>query len=99
MKNLPTDVIECESVSVRCNDGEIFEFPVVDNKNVFPHFYRTDTEFTYQIQTLLIHDLRAMYKKHKNIAYLICAWDKKEEISKEAMSVIISDETFHYLIK
>lgn len=93
------DVIECESVAVRCHDGEIFEFPVVDNKNLFPHFFRTYADFSYQVQTNLIHGVTAIYKKHKNISFLVGTLVKGGIVNDEVMKIIEEDDRLTYLLK
>ncbi|WP_141240224.1 hypothetical protein [Pantoea ananatis] len=103
MNSPSVKIIECESVAVRCDDGEIFQFTVVDNKNLFSHFYRANKigipspDFDYQLQCCCYN--YALYKRHKNIVYLVCAWTTKEEINEPAMEIINTEERLHYLIK
>lgn len=93
------DLIECESASVRLSNGEIFEFPVVDNKDTFPNFFRTNANSRIEIRSADFDELIiAMYKRKENLAYLVCAWEKKEEINKEAMEEIISNPKLAYLL-
>lgn len=92
-------IIKCESASVRLSSGEIFEFPVVDNKDLFPNFFRTTDKFGLELQCLFLEsEIYAMYKRKDNIAYLICAWEKPEEINQEAMNEIIADPKLSYLL-
>lgn len=99
MSQSENELIKCESASVRLNNGEIFEFPIVDNKDLFPNLFRTDAEFNIEIQCVLLeNDTHAMYRRKANIAYLICAWENKEEINEEAMKEITSNPKFSYLL-
>lgn len=99
MANSANDLIECESASVRLTSGNLFKFPIVNNKDVYRHFYKTDDEFEYQLQCLFLeNDTYALYGKKENLAYLICAWNKKEEINDAALEVIKSSDKFSYLL-
>lgn len=94
-----SDVIECGSISVKCDNGEIIEFPVVDNKGLFPNFFRTAEKFRFQVQCYLVEgNTYALYKRVNNIAYLLCAWNKKEEINNEALELISSKKELSYLL-
>ncbi|MDC7862241.1 hypothetical protein [Pantoea ananatis] len=99
MNSPSINVIKCDSVSVRCNDGEIFGFKVVDNKDMFPLFFRKNNNYDYCLQCLYVAKAYALYKKHKNIYYLICVWSEKEELNTEALEIIHADESLHYLLK
>lgn len=93
------EVIICESVSVRIAPGEYFEFAIVDNKDLFPNFFRTTSEFDVEIRCNHINELTyALYKRKANIAYLVCAWEKKEEINDRAMEAIKASPNLHYLL-
>lgn len=88
-----------QSVSVVLDNGEIFKFSLVDNKNMFTHCFRTDRKFNIEIRSISEKlTIYAMYKRHENLAYLVCAWEKKEEINEEAMNEIISNEKLSYLL-
>ena len=101
MANSANDIIECESVSVRIAPGEYFNFPVVDNKNIFLHFYKTSEEFKFQVQTSEPFEdetTYALYGKKGDFAYLICSWSKKEEINDAALEIIKSSDVFSHLL-
>lgn len=89
MNTTSNEVFEYESVSVRIGPGKYFEFPIVDNKNLFPHFFKATSESKLQLQTncsdVRIH---ALYQRKGNIFYLVCAWEKIEEINDEALKLI-----------
>jgi len=88
-----------QSASVVLDNGEIFKFTLVDNKNIFKHYFKTDREFNIEIHGMSEElNIYAMYKRHDNLAYLVCAWEKKEEINKEAMNEIISNKRLSYLL-
>ena len=95
----PNEVIKCESLKVKTITGSVFEFPVVDNKNMFPHFFKTQEVFDVQIQCSLLEDeAKAMYKRKDNIAYLICVWVKKEDINDKAMKEINERPKLSFLL-
>ncbi|QGY29050.1 hypothetical protein [Pantoea cypripedii] len=101
MTNSANDIIECESVSLRVAPGEYFNFPVVDNKGLFRHFYKTSEEFKFQVQSSEPFEedtIYALYGKKGDFAYLICAWDKKEEINDSALEILKSSVKFSYLL-
>lgn len=93
------EIITCESASVRIAPGEYFEFPIVDNKGLFPNYFRTKSTFVFELQCNCIDNfIYALYMRKANIAYLICAWEKKEEINDRAMEVIKDNPSLHYLL-
>lgn len=99
MEKKKYELIECESVSVRLTSGFFFDFPIVDNKGLFSHFYRTYEEFEHQIKCCLDTETYALYGRKENIAYLICAWKIKEEINESALNVISNSSKLNYLLK
>lgn len=99
MSQTSNEFIKCDSASVRLSNGEIFEFPIVDNKDLFPNFFRTELDFSIQVQCYLIgNETYAMYKRKENVAYLVCAWGNKSEINEEAMLEITVNPELAYLL-
>lgn len=99
MKNFSNDIIDCASVAVRIGPGEYFEFAVVDNKGLFPNFYRTSQKFEVMVQCNCIEEfIYAIYKRKGNIAYLVCAWEKKHELNDAAIELIKSKPELAYLL-
>ncbi|WP_152560670.1 hypothetical protein [Pantoea sp. NGS-ED-1003] len=93
------NVIDCESISVRVAPGEYFEFAVVDNKDMFPHFFKTSESFNIQLQCNCIDSLvYALYERKGNIAYLVCSWEHKSEINDAALGIIRSRPNLSYLL-
>lgn len=93
------NIIDCESVSVRIAPGEYFEFAVVDNKDMFPHFFKTNDSFNVQLQCNCIGSfVYALYERKGNIAYLVCAWELKSEINKAALELIKARPNLSYLL-
>ena len=93
MNTNPNEIIECESVSVRIGAGKYFEFPIVDNKDMFPHFFRANSDSNLQLQVSCLDELiYALYRREGNIFYLVCAWEKEEEINDEARKLIASSQ-------
>jgi len=100
MDNPTIDIFECHSLRVRCSDGELFEFPCVDNLDCFPFYFRGNIDSEIELRvTLSENELYAMYKRHKNIFYLIGAWSRHEDINDEVMKEIKSRDNLSYLIK
>lgn len=92
-------IINCQSASVKLSSGKIFEFPIVDNKNLFAHFFRTKSDFRVEVHCSFMEETKyAMYKRKENVAYLVCAWEKKSEINEEAMQEITLNPKLSYLL-
>jgi len=98
MKETNEKSYEGGPVGVRCSDGEFIYFPLVDNKKLFPTHFKTNEDFSYQLSSALKFRTHALYKRHKNIAYLVCAWVGKDEINEAALKIIKADKTLHYLL-
>lgn len=84
-------IIECESFTLRVAPGEYQNFPVVDNKGLFPHFRKTDEVFIngFEVYRTDNGPVVGIYKKVSSFAILVCAFSKMEGINTEA-SVILS---------
>lgn len=99
MTTSSNEIITCESASVRIAPGEYFDFPIVDNKDLFPNYFRTQSEFQFQLQCNCIDNfIYALYMRKANIAYLVCAWANKDEINDQAMQIIKENPKLHYLL-
>ncbi|MEB5973465.1 hypothetical protein MXF20_15400 [Pantoea dispersa] len=99
MSQPSNELIKCDSASVRLSNGEVFEFPIVDNKDLFPNLFRAESDFNIQVQCYLIDsEIYAMYKRKENIAYLVCAWENNSEINEEAMLEITTNPELAYLL-
>ena len=99
MRTSSNEIITCESASVRIAPGEYFEFPIVDNKDLFPHFFKTNSDFNFQVQCNCFEDfIYALYMRKEKLAYLVCCWANKDEINEQAMQIIKSNTSLHYLL-
>lgn len=99
MNTSSNEIIDCESVSVRIAPGEYFQFPVVDNKGLFPHFFRSESKSDLQLQTNCIDEyFHALYQRKGNVFYLVCAWQTKEEINNAALDMIKANPKFHHIL-
>lgn len=100
MNNPTTDLIKPYSIRLRLEAGELFEFPCVDNLNAFPYFFRTSSDHEFQIQCIYSEPPQyAMYRRNKNIFYLIGAWANPEDINTEVMKEIKSRDSLSYLLR
>lgn len=89
MINPAYDLNECESVSVRLPSGAFLEIPIVDNKGIFRHFFKTEEQFRYQVISNLENIATfALYEKIDNFSCLICAFSKAEEINDRAKEIL-----------
>lgn len=99
MKTPSSEIINCESASVRIAPGKYFDFPIVDNKGLFPSFFKTNSDFNIQVQCNCINDfIYALYLRKEKLAYLVCAWANKNEINDQAMQIIKENPKLHYLL-
>lgn len=99
MNTSSDEIITCESASVRIAPGIYFELPIVDNKDLFPNFFKTEENFRFQVQCNCINEfIYALYVRKENLAYLVCCWADKDEINEQAMQIIKSNPKLHYLL-
>lgn len=100
MNNPSSNLIKPSSIRLRLEAGELFEFPCVDNLNKFPYFFRTSSDHKYNFNCEFDEPpLYAMYKRHKNIFFLIGAWEDGENIPPEVMKIIKKTDELSYLLK
>lgn len=87
-------IIECESITLRVSPGEYHNFPIVDNKDLFAHYRRTNEECKFQLVTHLLDEpvIFAIYKRVGEFLILVCAFASFEEINTEALEIIKSNE-------
>lgn len=95
--NIVNDVSNVSgTVLLQTAPGEYLEFSLVDNKGLYPDFYRTTNSFSSEITMNLTaaYPSYAIYKKVGYYSILVCAFANKEEINEEAMSLINSNEKY-----
>ncbi len=83
------EYIECDYVRIRQDNGSLLEIPIVNNKGIFRHFFKTEEQFRYQVISNLENIATfALYEKIDNFSCLICAFSKAEEINDRAKEIL-----------
>ncbi|TDN54651.1 hypothetical protein EC843_101702 [Buttiauxella sp. JUb87] len=79
-------------ISLRAKAGVYVDFPIIDNKGLFEHFYRSGKEDGYILETFYCDDVNqyGIYKNDAGISYLISTFSSKEDINVNSMVVIVN---------
>lgn len=86
---ITNEYVECSSIRIRQACGELLEIPVVDNKGVFRHYFMTLDEFNFSLKIIESKETNyGLYKRSGRLAYFICAFAKKEDLTNEAAEVM-----------
>lgn len=93
MADVNCGLIKVGSFLLRIAPGEHQEFPVEDNKELFPHFRKTSEEFKFRLDSFFGDDVQTfgLYKKVGDFAILVCAFSKPEDVNEEAKTIIESN--------
>jgi hypothetical protein len=91
-----SDPSEIERISVRAKPGVYVSFRPVDGKGLFKAFFQTERlDFGTDLQC--VEDYWAVYKVEHGIAWLVCVFTKREEVSAQALEIVLKD--YPHLLK
>lgn len=87
-------------ITIRAKPKTYVTFSPADNKDMFRSYYRhPNKQFGSDMQHVSTHteDYWAVYKVEHGIAWLVCVFTKREEVSAQALEIVLKD--YPHLLK